>query len=249
MGDSMISDKETEVIEERIKVLRKDDIFRKRTPEEWVAHNKRMEELWHEWDLPPASITPEHYVISMQWQVAPSRLTAKRLREALEEDLGVTVFPGIASNMLDKYGYFEGEAKEASMGKEKYHYARRLPKEVDVYENAIHKHYVDWKKDIHEGSIRVVKPTPEVLVYLGCLLKDKWDEAAVTCSPNPTVVKTITPNTKKYLDELEHLKFVHPEIKVNYHKEISVEPKVGEAEEVEEGEAHSIEKALKEIGA
>ena len=116
-----------------------------------------------------------------------------------------------------------------------------IPAYVEVFETTIAKHYLP-PEDFHDGSIRVVKPEKDILVYLGCLKSDDWDAEAERCSPNPTVLKTIVPNNRKYWDELEHLKLVHPEIKINYHEEeVGVEPVVSE-EEQEELEA--VEKAL-----
>ena len=115
--------------------------------------------------------------------------------------------------------------------KEKAPYARQVPAYVDVFETTIEKHYLP-PEDFHEGSIRVVKSGWDILVYLGCLKADDWN--GERCSPNPTVLKTIVPNNKYYLDELEHLKLVHPEIKVNYRTdEVGVEPVVSEGEQEE----------------
>lgn len=106
MTNSMVTKSELAVIEARLKPFR-DEIKGLDTPEKWADYGAKVIKLWKEWDLPQAATPPEYYVLSMQWQVAPSRLTARRLKEALEEDLGVSVFPGIASQLLDKYAYFE----------------------------------------------------------------------------------------------------------------------------------------------
>lgn len=116
--------------------------------------------------------------------------------------------------------------------KEAHPYARRDPQWIDVFKTTIVKHYVDYK-DCHEGSVRVVKPQKDILVYLGCLKKDKWNAKTTTCSPNPTVVKTIVPNNAKYLKEVKEWAAIG--IKVKYHgKEVGIEPKVGEDQEVKE---------------
>ena len=102
-------------------------------------------------------------------------------------------------------------------------YARPLPKFVTVYPNAIHKHYLDWKRDVQGGSIRIVKPKTDVLVYLGCPVGSKWDPKTRTCSPHPVVVKTVVPRSKRYDEELAHLKLVHPEVKITHTQRPGVE--------------------------
>jgi len=122
-------------------------------------------------------------------------------------------------------------------------YARQIPIYVEVWKTTIEKHYHPTMEECQEGSIRVVKPEKDVLVYLCCKVDDDWNADTFTCSPNPSVHKTITPNTKKYRDELDHLKLVHPEIKVNYRtKEVGVEPVVSEEEQKE---LEAVEEALK----
>ena len=117
----------------------------------------------------------------------------------------------------------------------------RVPAYVDVFKTTIAKHYRPTE-DFHDGSVRVVKPEKDILVYLGCLKSDNWDAEAERCSPNPTVLKTRVPNDEKYRSELDHLKLVHPEVKINYReKEVGVEPVVSE-EDQEEIEA--VDRAL-----
>lgn len=131
------------------------------------------------------------------------------------------------------YGAFWGSAQAREKGYAGLGDARQVPKEVDVFKTTIEKHYRPTE-DFHEGSIRVVKPETDVLVYLGCLRSDDWNPESPTCLPNPTVLKTIVPNNKKYLDELNHLKLVHPEVKINYQtKEVGTEPVVSEEEQEE----------------
>jgi len=58
-------------------------------------------------------------------------------------------------------------------------------------------------------------------------------------------MKTIVPNNKKYRDELEHLKLVHPEIKINYQaEEVGVEPVVRIVSEEEQEELEAVDQAL-----
>jgi len=102
-------------------------------------------------------------------------------------------------------------------------YAKLLPKEIVVHTNAIHKHYLDPKRDIQKGSIRVVKPTKDILAYLGCPVGSKWNAKTRTCSPRPMVVKSVVPRNPKYEAELAYLKLAHPEIKVRYSKRLGVE--------------------------
>jgi len=139
---------------------------------------------------------------------------------------------------------FSGKGLVAIL-KQEFPYARQIPVSIDVFKTTIAKHYRP-SSDFHKNSIRTVKPLREVLVVMGCLKKDKWEPDISICTPKPTVLKTIVPNTKEYLDEVEHLKLVHPEVKIVYkEKQIGVEPKVSEAEQ---SELTEIEKALKEIG-
>lgn len=306
MGNSMLSKDETEVIENRLKSFRQ-DMFKQRTLEDWQLHGEQMQRLWGEWDLPPASIPPEHYVLSMQWQVAPSRLTIRRLKQALDEDLNMDVATMTAKQLLDRYGYFEeatmgkGEVKHftvtketrdewtfgkplerilkdmssrnptaklvmttlrvddtiwtwiykdigstagASISKGKYPYARPLPSDIYVYRTTIEKHYIP-SSACHKGSVRAVKPQPDVLVYIGCLKKDRWDANTSTCSPNPTVLMTIVPNNDLYRGELDHLKLVHPEIKIHRkEKEVGVEPKLSDNGHEEKKELAEVIKAM-----
>jgi len=117
--------------------------------------------------------------------------------------------------------------KVAKMGKVA-PYATSIPIYIEVWKTTIEKHYHPTMEECQEGSIRVVKPQKNVLVYLCCKKGDKWNPKTQTCTPNPSVHKSIVPKTKKYLDEVEHLKLIHPEIKVVYRgKEIGVEPKAG----------------------
>jgi hypothetical protein len=121
-----------------------------------------------------------------------------------------------------------------------------IPQYIDVFKTTIAKHYRPLK-DFHSGSIRVTKPEENILVYLGCLKSDDWDGR--TCSPNPTVFKTIVLKNEKYRADLEHLLKVHPEIPVNYSdREMGVKPQTYKAprdEEQEELEAveHALENA------
>ncbi len=108
-----------------------------------------------------------------------------------------------------------------------------IPKEVEVFETTIAKHYRS-SEDFHEGSIRVVKPEEDILVYLGCLKSDVWDAEAVICSPGATVLKTIVPNNKKYLEELQHFNLVHPEVKITFQAvEAAAEPVLSKEEQEE----------------
>ena len=144
---------------------------------------------------------------------------------------------------VDLYGREEAasEFRDVAFESDKYPYAQQIPAYVDVFKTTIAKHYRPTE-DFHDGSIRAVKPEKAVLVYLGCLKSDDWDAGAERCSPNPTALKTIVPNNKKYRDELDHLKLVHPEVKINYQtKEVGVEPALSE-EEQEELEA--VDRAL-----
>lgn len=229
-GSSMISKSEMGVIEARYKSYHS-AMFKPRDADEWLAHGKQMETLWGGYDLPPATIPPALYVLSMQMQVAPSRLTAKRLKQALDEDLGVDVPLPVAQNLLGEYAYFEEQAP----------YARQIPKLIEVFKTTIHKHYRS-PSAFHKGSIRTLKPKPDVLVTMGCLKKDKWDAKSVTCTPNPTVLSTVVPKTKEYLDEVEHLKLVHPKVKVNHReKEVGVEPRLSDEER---RELEAVDKAV-----
>jgi DNA adenine methylase len=401
MGDD-ISGKEYAFYQRKIKELRS-KIF----DQNMTELPTKLRDLWAFWGLPVGSITPEYYVYSVHWQVAPERLTAQRLKEALEEDLGVNEVPmETAQNMLARFTPNQSELSEVAMGEKpkidrprtegkagfahiikkeegemgssiKYYVigssktkaedvlllVRTLPANLDALEaefpnyerfwairgmrveidgaeakettsehredahpyaievegsaksiiervassdaraefkdkesgayirldpdnlNQIHIEYNDqiaesetdkeaveileylrkhkkfpysayvfeeapYHKDIpsdliyysttiekhyhpssacHKGSVRVLKPTPQTLVYIGCLKKDKWDEPSSTCSPNPTVLMTIVLNNKKNREEAQHLKLVHPEIK-EHHDESTrgIEPRMGE---------------------
>lgn len=90
-------------------------------------------------------------------------------------------------------------------------HTRPLPKVVYLYKNAITKHYVD-KEICQARSFRVLKPEPGVLVSMCCAKGDSVK--AGRCHPRPTIHKTIVPRTEKYERELEHLRLVHPEVRV-----------------------------------
>jgi hypothetical protein len=110
-------------------------------------------------------------------------------------------------------------------------YAHPKPKEIIVYKTTIEKHYLD-ESQVHKGSIRVVKPQKDVLVYLGCKKSDRWDPETFTCEPNPSVYLTIVPKTLQYMEEVKKWKRIG--VKVTYKKSLGVEPRIDEDEELNE---------------
>lgn len=116
-------------------------------------------------------------------------------------------------------------------------YARPWPKSITVYPDTIEKHYVD-KDAFHPGSIRVVKPLPGVLVYLGCKKDAWWDVRAARCYPNPTVHLTIVPRTAEYMAEVEEWEQAG----------VPLEYKNGHARAVENGELLEVIQAIEEAG-
>ena len=130
--------------------------------------------------------------------------------------------------------------EEAVLEASEYKYKRKLPDYIEVFSNTISKHYYP-SSDCHKGSVRTLKPKADILVVIGCLKKDSWDASEQRCEPNPTVIQTIVPNNEKYTKELEHLKLVHPEIKIRYRKEEETEARASEDKELEQ-----IKQALKE---
>jgi len=119
-------------------------------------------------------------------------------------------------------------------------YARPVPKEIIVYKTTIEKHYLS-DEDIHPGSIRVVKPEEDILVYLACVKGDTWEPGTTTCSPNPSVYKTIVPRTPKYLAEVNEWKDYG--VKVTYKESVGVEPQVDEEDEELAEVVRALEKA------
>lgn len=117
---------------------------------------------------------------------------------------------------------------KAQLTEPKLPYQRQIPKEIVFYPNVIEKHYLS-AKDIHKGSIRIVKPTPDILTYLACKKSDAWDPKTITCTPNPSVYKTIVPREGKYIEEAEDWIRAYPEIKVRREKEAGVEPRVSDS--------------------
>ena len=158
-----------------------------------------------------------------------------------------------AQKVVD-YIYGLKEALTSEPKTPKLPYAHAVPTDIYFYKTTIEKHYYP-SSACHKGSIRITKPEPSILVYLGCLLEDKWDAEKVTCSPNPTVIMTIVPNSEKYRADAEDWIQAHSGIKAHYlEHELGVEPRVKEevveVEGAEEkGETDLIEKALKEIKA
>ena len=106
--------------------------------------------------------------------------------------------------------YNTGPAEYSKLS-ESHLYAKRLPKQVLVFATTIEKHYVA-SKDCHSGSVRVVKPKRDILVYLGCLKSHTW--RGNVCSPKPTVLMTIVPRNKHYEEELRQLKVDHPGLRI-----------------------------------
>lgn len=92
-------------------------------------------------------------------------------------------------------------------------YAHPIPKEIIFSPKTIEKHYLA-RKDIHPDSIRVVKPKPDVLVYLACKKEHDWDPEKSICSPNPSVYKSTVPLTTEYEKQAEDWIEAYPGIKV-----------------------------------
>jgi hypothetical protein len=104
---------------------------------------------------------------------------------------------------------------------EEHPYARQRPKLIEVKKTTIEKHYRDVD-EFHPGSFRVVKPLPNVLVYLGCKKEDRWNPHTVRCYPNPSVHKTIVPNTPTYRTEVDEWAAIG--VPVKYLEVVGVEP-------------------------
>jgi len=124
-------------------------------------------------------------------------------------------------------------------------YRRERPKLIEVKKTTIEKHYGDVD-EFHPGSFRVVKPTPDVLVYLACKKGDRWDPGAVRCYPNPSVHKTIVPNTPDYMREVDEWAAVG--VPVKHLEVVGVEPteKWPTAYE-EDGELLEVVRAIEEV--
>ncbi|KKL93186.1 hypothetical protein LCGC14_1877210, partial [marine sediment metagenome] len=92
--------------------------------------------------------------------------------------------------LMNKPGYVAYEAVEDSgiLG------AREIPKAIEVFKTTIVKHYRP-KAAFHKDSFRILKPTKNILIYLGCLKTDDWK--GKTCSENQTLHKTIVTKTAK----------------------------------------------------
>ncbi len=95
--------------------------------------------------------------------------------------------------------------RERTVGK----YARR-PKEIVVYPSleapeTIETHYRS-SSSMHKGSIRVTKPEPQILTYLGCPKSETWNPPS-NCGRQVvvmTIVKLTPENQQKHLDRLQY---------------------------------------------
>ncbi len=108
------------------------------------------------------------------------------------------------------------------LAQEEHPYARHTPKDIQVFATTIEKHYVE-KEQFHSTSFRVVKPLPDILVFLGCLKGDRWDPGQVRCFPNATVHKTIVPRTPENMEEVEEWRAIG--VPIEYLKGKGTEPR------------------------
>lgn len=174
-----ISGKERDAIRRKMDKFRK-EAFKAGTPEQWYEYSERMEAAWEEWKLPPAAISPEYYVASMMWQVAPTRLTAKRLQEALEEDMGRKVPFETAQGMLVKYS---PNLADSGPGLEQHQYAIEVdgtPKEI-IQRVAASDARAEFKDTVSGAYIRLNPDNmDEMLIFYGDEIAEaESDEQAV----------------------------------------------------------------------
>jgi hypothetical protein len=77
----------------------------------------------------------------------------------------------------------------------------KIPILIEVFKTTIEKHYHS-REDLHPDSIRVVKPKPDVLVYLACPKDREWKPEAKECVGGQVVYKTVVPKTPENLKEV-----------------------------------------------
>lgn len=137
----------------------------------------------------------------------------------------------IGFNDLQVRGSMLQDLVKLSEPKKKLPFAHPVPQFIIQYPATIEKHYLDYKAACETGTVRVVKPEKDILLYRCLPPGHKWVIRAGRASPpkgaQATLVKTIVPNTPKYQREVEYWEGHGIPVK-REGKQEGIEPKVAE---------------------